>query len=417
MKWCKKEDSWRIPVKSWCAEPEEEAMKQAADLASHPASFHHVALMPDAHSGFGMPIGGVLALKGAVCVNAVGVDIGCGMCAVKTNVPSAALADMRLRRKFQEALKRLVPVGEGRCHKESQAWEGFEEFIEQEGFVPEDIGGGWPLELDRRNLGTLGGGNHFMEMQTDESGTVWLMIHSGSRNMGHRIATYYHERAKRLCAAFHSRLPNEDLAFLPVCPGTKYEDPYFSVGNAYVRHMNFALRYARESRRRMMDAMFGCLHSACDEISVGCEEVFRHDIHHNYAAIENHFGENVWVHRKGATSAALGEIGIIPGSMGTASYIVEGLGNPESFCSCSHGSGRKMSRTAACNTLTVEQCDEAMQGIVCERWGKVRRGSAAGKPDLSEAPGAYKDIEEVILAEDDLVRPVTRLTPLACLKG
>lgn len=415
-----KEDSWRLPVKSWCAELEDAARQQAANLASHPAAFHHVALMPDAHSGYGMPIGGVLALKNAVCPNAVGVDIGCGMVALRTNVPAEALADMSVRRRFQEAVKARIPVGEGRAHKAEQKWDGFERFIDEEGWAPEDIGGGWPLEIDRKNLGTLGGGNHFIELQQDCDSAehlVWLMIHSGSRNLGHRIATYYHNRAVDMCERLHSQLPDKDLAFLPVDPGKDECSPVCSPGNAYIRHMAFALEYARESRRRMMDAAFECLCDTCSQLGVSCEEQFRHDIHHNYAAIENHFGENVWIHRKGATSARAGETGIIPGSMGTASYIVEGLGNPESFCSCSHGSGRRMSRSAACQLLTVEQCNEDMKGIVCERWGKMRRGKSAGMYDLSEAPRAYKDIEAVITAESDLVKPTVRLTPLACLKG
>ena len=417
MEWVAKEAGWRIPVKSWCRELEKEALEQAKNLASHPAAFHHVALMPDAHKGYGMPIGGVLALKDAVCPNAVGVDIGCGMVAVKTDVPAAALADMPLRRHFQELVKGRIPVGEGHAHAEEQKWDGFEAFIDQEGWAPEDIGGGWPLSIDRKNLGTLGGGNHFIELQkSDDDGTCWLMIHSGSRNLGSRIAKYYHERAKDLCTRYYTNLPDADLAFLPVGDG-KIRSDVTCVGDAYVRHMKFALSYARESRRRMMDAMFECLQEVCSEIGVPCSAVWRHDIHHNYATIESHFGENVWIHRKGATSARLGERGIIPGSMGTASYIVEGLGNPDSFCSCSHGSGRRMSRTAACQSLTVEECDKAMSGIVCERWGKVRHGNAAGMYDLSEAPGAYKDIETVIAAESDLVRPLVRLTPLASLKG
>jgi tRNA-splicing ligase RtcB len=181
--------------------------------------------------------------------------------------------------------------------------------------------------------------------------------------------------------------------------------------------MNFALAYAQENRRGMMDAAFQSLNEVCEGLGIPCEELWRYDIHHNYAALENHFGENVYVHRKGATSAKKGETGIIPGSMGTHSYIVEGLGNPESFMSCSHGAGRKMSRTAASERLTKEECDKAMEGIVCDRWSTMRRGKSAGKLDLSEAPGAYKDIEEVIANESDLVKPFVRLTPLAVLKG
>ena len=181
--------------------------------------------------------------------------------------------------------------------------------------------------------------------------------------------------------------------------------------------MKFAMDYAQENRKGMMDVALESLKIVCDRLGIPCEEVWQYDIHHNYAALENHFGENVWVHRKGATSAKKDEIGIIPGSMGTSSYIVKGLGNPESFMSCSHGAGRKMSRSAASQTLTEEECNKAMEGIVCERWSRVRHGFRKGQLDLSEAPGAYKDIEEVIANEADLVKPIVRLTPLAVLKG
>ena len=280
----------------------------------------------------------------------------------------------------------------------------------------------WPSKLDRMNLGTLGGGNHFIELQksvplgdgggvgthrptSDGDGRIWLMIHSGSRNLGKRIEEHYHKIASRLCARFRVPLADPDLAFLPI----EEKDGHF-----YFTDMLFALRYAKENRRRMMEAMKETL----AEFVPGVNFVRTIDIHHNYAAFEEHFGEKVCVHRKGATSAKLDEIGIIPGSMGTASYIVRGLGNPDSFMSCSHGAGRRMSRIAASTTLTVEECDKAMDGIVCERWHKYKGfGKAKGRLDLSEAPQAYKDIEDVIASEPDLVEPLVRLVPLASLKG
>lgn len=402
----------RIPVKIWAKNLEEGARKQAINLANMPCAFHHVSLMPDAHQGYGMPIGGVLALKNAVCPNAVGVDIGCGMIAIRTDVKAEALKEMSVRRKFQQLAKSRIPVGEGHAHKDLQEWKGFDEYAAEIDADPCHID--WVSDTDRRNLGTLGGGNHFIELQQDDSSDhfVWLMIHSGSRNLGKRIADHYNKIAFDLCTKFFVNLPDKDLAFLPTSTPE---------GESYIRAMNFALKYARESRKRMMDAAFACLAQVCGELGVSCNEVFRHDIHHNYAVMENHFGENVWIHRKGATSAKLGEVGIIPGSMGTASYIVTGRGSEESFCSCSHGSGRKMSRTDACYRLTVEECDKAMEGIVCDRWSKARlRGKkheGADLYDLSEAPGAYKDIEEVIRAEEDLVDTEVRLTPLAVLKG
>ena len=318
---------------------------------------------------------------------------------------------MSFRRAFQEKLKERIPVGEGESHRVTQDWEGFEEYTAHNGMRSSL----WPSKLDRMNLGTLGGGNHFIELQKstalDGSGDpeggakVWLMIHSGSRNLGKRIEEHYHRIAVRMCERFHTPLPDKDLAFLPI------DEP---TGHDYFTDMLFALRYAKENRRRMMEVMKTTL----AEFVPGANFVRTIDIHHNYAAFEEHFGEKVCVHRKGATSAKLDEIGIIPGSMGTASYIVRGLGNPDSFMSCSHGAGRRMSRIAASTTLTVEECDKAMDGIVCERWHKYKGfGKAKGRLDLSEAPQAYKDIEDVIASELDLVEPLVRLLPLASLKG
>ena len=412
MKWVKFEDGYAIPVKSWCANCEEGAVQQAVNLAHHPALFHHVALMPDAHLGYGMPIGGVVAADNAVIPAAVGVDIGCGMIATETDIPAERFAEMSFRRAFQEKLKTRIPVGEGVSHTTTQDWEGFEDYTANNG-MRSNL---WPSKLDRMNLGTLGGGNPFIELPKTTAlegagdpvggAKVWLMIHSGSRNLGKRIEEHYHRIANRLCTRFHVPLADPDLAFLPIAEPD---------GHAYYTDMLFALRYARENRRRMMEAMKENVAEFAPEVNF----IRTIDVHHNYAACEEHFGQKVFVHRKGATSAKLDEIGIIPGSMGTASYIVRGLGNPDSFESCSHGAGRRMSRVAASSTLTVEECDKAMDGIVCERWHKYTGFSrkAKGKFDLSEAPQAYKDIETVIDAERDLVEPLARLVPLASLKG
>ncbi len=412
MKWEKFEDGYAIPVKSWCENCEDGAVKQAVNLAHHPALFHHVALMPDAHLGYGMPIGGVVAADNAVIPAAVGVDIGCGMIATETDIPAERFTEMSFRRAFQEKLKARIPVGEGVSYNETQNWEGFEAYTGNNG-MRSNL---WPSRLDRMNLGTLGGGNHFIELQKTTSldgagdpnggAKVWLMIHSGSRNLGKRIEEHYHRIANRLCTHFHVPLADPDLAFLPIAEPD---------GHSYYTDMLFALRYARENRRRMMEAMKETVAEFAPEVNF----IRTIDVHHNYAACEEHFGQKVFVHRKGATSAKLDEIGIIPGSMGTASYIVRGLGNPDSFESCSHGAGRRMSRVAASSTLTVEECDKAMEGIVCERWHKYTGFSrkAKGKFDLSEAPQAYKDIETVIDAERDLVEPLVRLVPLASLKG
>ena len=394
------EQGLRIPIKSWCEDTEPGAMVQAENLAKHPVLAHHVALMPDCHQGYGMPIGGVIAAKDAIIPAAVGVDIGCGMIAVETDVPAERLAEMRFRRAIQEKLKERIPVGEGTSHKEQQEWDGFESYLDHNGQVAD-----FANALDRKNLGTLGGGNHFLEIQKSDSGFVWLMIHSGSRNLGKRIEEFYHRKASTLNERYHVELPDPDLAFLPI----KEQE-----GHDYYHDMLFALRYAFENRQRMMKVLKETFVEFVPETKF-LREV---NIHHNYAAFEEHFGETLCIHRKGATSAKLDEIGIIPGSMGTASYIVRGLGNPESFMSCSHGAGRRMSRIAACRDLTVEECDAAMSGIVCERWQPYRKfGKNKGYLDLSEAPQAYKAIDEVITAESDLVEPLVRLTPLAVLKG
>ncbi|MBQ7402261.1 MAG: RtcB family protein [Lentisphaeria bacterium] len=398
MQWATSENV-RIPIKSWCANVEAEAMEQARNLACHPALRSHVALMPDCHVGYGMPIGGVVGARNAVLPSAVGVDIGCGMVAVETDIPVERMMDMRFRREIQNVLKSRIPVGDGVAHKSAQEWDGFEAYLDSEHAVPEFV-----AAIDRRNLGTLGGGNHFIELQKSDNGFVWMMIHSGSRNLGKRVHDLYYEQALTLCERYYAPIRDKQLAFLPL------EE---EGGQGYLRDMQFALEYARENRRRMMAAFKETIAEFVPEVNF-IREV---NIHHNYAAKEEHFGEELYIHRKGATSAKLDEIGIIPGSMGTASYIVRGLGNPQSFQSCSHGAGRRLSRNVASATLTVNECDAAMEGIVCERWSKVNHGKHKGTVDLSEAPQAYKDIEDVISSELDLIEPLVRLTPLAVLKG
>ena len=403
MRWMKHENNQRIPILSWCESVEGSAMAQAENLARHPAIEHHVALMPDCHTGIGMPIGGVIAVKDAVIPSAVGVDIGCGMVAVETDIQAERFAEMPFRRAFHEALKKRIPAGEGVSHRTEQAWDGFTRYLDSGG------AGQWVNALDRKNLGTLGGGNHFVELQRSDTGFIWIMIHSGSRNLGNRIERHYQEKAQHLNRQSCISLPDEHLAFLPI------ELPE---GRDYVRDMSFALRYAKENRARMMAQAKETVALFVPEARF-LQEI---NIHHNYAAEERHFGEDYWIHRKGATSAKDGELGIIPGSMGTASYIVRGLGNRDSFMSCSHGAGRCMSRTKACQTLTAEACDAALKGIVYDRWKQGKPfGKRTNKPhgalDLSEAPQAYKPIDDVIDSERDLIEPLVRLLPLAVLKG
>lgn len=401
MKWVKKEEHYRVPLKSWCDDMETEAMKQAEDLVKHPSVFKHVALMPDCHPGYGMPIGGVIACKDDIIPNAVGVDIGCGMGAVRTSVPVSA-TDRKQLRDVVTKIRELIPCGEGKSHRSNQSWEQMTETMED--FKGRDWYSGHVKDLAGKNLGTLGGGNHFIEVQAGDDNMVWLMIHSGSRHLGNIIAKHYNKVALNLNTRWNSLIPSKDLAFLPV---TSQE------GKDYIHDMNFALTYARENRRQIMDRFM----TAFTSVFKGAAFDKPVNIHHNYAAIENHFGHNVWVHRKGATSARTNETGIIPGSMGTPSYIVQGLGNPESFMSCSHGAGRVMGRKEASRSLTPAECDKAMGDVVFERWNKIRRGKGQGEYDLGEAPQAYKNIEDVIQSELDLIRPVVKLYPLAVVKG
>ena len=392
---------FRVPIKSWCDEIEDGALQQAADLAKHPSVFHHVSLMPDCHQGYGMPIGGVVACENTLIPNAVGVDIGCGMGAAKSNITVDCVSQKKLCR-IVTRVKELIPCGEGKAHKKAQNWRDFSADIRH------DTGKGWLTDhvrdLVHRNLGTLGGGNHFIEIQTDEAGFVWLMIHTGSRHLGNMIARFYNETAIKLNHRQHREIPNQDLAYLP-SDSTE--------GKNYVRDMNFALQYATENRRRIMDRF----QSAFKSVFTHSDFENAINIHHNYAALERHYGKEVWVHRKGATSAKKGEIGIIPGSMGAPSYIVQGLGNRDSFLSCSHGAGRKMGRRHASRALTVKECTLAMEGIVFDGWKRTRRGKDKGKYDLGEAPQAYKNIDAVINFQKDLVKPLVRLKPLAVIKG
>ena len=386
------------PIKSWCEGIEETALKQAKNLANHPCTFKHVAVMPDCHPGYGMPIGGVVAFENAVCPNAVGADIGCGMVAVRTGYHAKNLTPEIILEILLQ-VKRDVPVGFDH-HKEDVIWDGFDyapdiPIIQQE------------LNSARRQLGTLGGGNHFIEIQAAGDQRVWLMIHAGSRNFGFKIAKEYIRKAEKLCEMWHSELPpgegEDNLAFLPI--GSREAKDYITA-------MISALAFAERNRVIIMGAFKNAVSSKLGPL-MGREWEKPINIHHNFAAMENHFGKNVWVHRKGATSAREGQLGIIPGSMGTPSYIVRGKGNPESFMSCSHGAGRVGGRKEFTRTHTVEECDADMKGIVFLGWSKDRKGN----PDLSEAPKAYKDIESVIEAQADLVEIVAKLHPLGVLKA
>ena len=381
------------PVKIWTDNVEESAMRQIENLTTLPFLFHHLAIMPDVHAGMGMPIGGVLACNDAVIPNAVGVDIGCGMCAVKTSWKLENITPEVLRKKIMRGIRKRIPLGMDH-HKEPQ----------DEAYLPTGHDIDKTVIVKQRHIsitkevGTLGGGNHFIELQKDEEGTLWIMIHSGSRNLGARVGEHYNKIARDLNEKWHSVVkPELRLSFLP--RGTKEFEMYWN-------EMRFCIDFAFCNRRLMMQRIEEVIADALP----GIEFEPMINIAHNYAAFEHHYGEDVIVHRKGATLAREGIVGIIPGSQGTASYIVEGLGNPESFCSCSHGAGRVMSRTAAIKTL-----DMAAEVAQLEAKGIVH--AIRCQDDMQEASGAYKDIETVIKNELDLVKIKTRLLPIAVIKG
>jgi tRNA-splicing ligase RtcB len=378
----------KLPIKMWLEDIEEGAMEQLRNLANLPFAFKHIAVMPDSHQGYGMPIGGVLATQGVIIPNAVGVDIGCGMCAVRTSLEGI---DREILKKIVWGIKALIPVG-FEHHKTPQ----------NEIYMPDkrfELGPVCQREYHSAltQIGTLGGGNHFIEVQKGSDGAVWVMVHSGSRNLGKQVADHYNRIAIRLNEKMHSSVPAaHELAFL-------LEDS--DEGRAYIREMNYCVEFAFQNRKLMIERIADCFlkYTRCF-----FEPMI--NIAHNYARKENHFGRDVWVHRKGATSAKKGEAGIVPGSQGTKSYIVRGKGSPESFESCSHGAGRKMGRKQAQRSLDLKKEIEKMdsQGIIHD----IRSVRS-----LDEAPGAYKDISEVMKQQSDLIDIEVELSPLAVIKG
>lgn len=381
----KKDD--RLPIKIWTEYAEDGAMEQINNIAKLPFAFRHIAIMPDVHQGYGMPIGGVLATKNYIIPNAVGVDIGCGMRAVKTNMFHI---NPDYLKKAMQKIREEIPLG--RNHNDFSNINDMPELKYDMEIINKEYNNA------SRQIGTLGGGNHFIEIQRGKDGFIWVMIHSGSRNLGYKVAQYYNKIAKELNEEWKSVVPRSwDLAFLPFGSDEGY---------SYIKEMNYCVGFAKANRKLMMSKIKNII-----DTELGTAEWEEDiDIAHNYVRLENHFKENVWVHRKGATSAKLGEIGIIPGSMGTKSYIVEGLGNPESFTSCSHGAGRKLSRSKAREKLDLEEQKKILdeQGII----HGIRNIS-----DLDEAPSAYKNIKTVMENQKDLVKIVEELSPIAVIKG
>ncbi|HFC91426.1 MAG TPA: RtcB family protein [Leucothrix mucor] len=394
-----------FPVKSWTRDVpfDDNAKQQLRNIAKMPFIHKWVAAMPDVHLGKGATIGSVIPTTGAIIPAAVGVDLGCGMMAVKTSLRADQLPDdlASLRSRIERAVPHGRSIGRGKRDKGS--W----------GQEPKDVLKAWKPLADAfsimcdkypflkqtnniRHLGTLGGGNHFIEICLDESDDVWVMLHSGSRGVGNRIGSYFIQQAKKDMERYFIQLPDKDLAYIPEGSAMFRE---------YTLSVAWAQDFARINREVMMARVIGALK---DEMSIPfTTEAEVVNCHHNYISRENHFDKNVWVTRKGAVSARQGEMGIIPGSMGAKSFIVRGLGNADSFCSCSHGAGRVMSRTKAKQLVTLDEHKKAVAGVECRIDMSI----------IDETPSAYKPIEKVMQAQKDLVEVVHTLKQVVCVKG
>ena len=372
-----------IPIKLWTDDIDAVALTQAKDIANLPYAFKWIAIMPDVHPGFGMPIGGVLATTKIIVPNAVGVDIGCGMETVKTNIKEI---DTDTLKKIMKDFRAAIPVGY-KHHTSPQEWNGFNDAPNVDILQRE-------LKSAQYQIGTLGGGNHFLEILKDKDGFIWLMVHSGSRNFGFKTANFYNNLAIKLSSQAENKVPNRDLCYLSLDS---------SKGQDYQSAMNYCMNFAQANRdlmiKRMKEVFFDYTKA---EYELPINSI------HNFASIETHYGQEVVVHRKGATLAAEGCLGVIPGSMGTPSYIVQGLGNPESFNSSAHGAGRKLGRNQAIRSLDLLAEQAKMPNVL---------GSPRNKSDLQEAPGAYKDIHKVMKEQSDLVMPKLSLDPIAVIIG
>ena len=381
------------PVKIWASDLEAEAEAQVRNVAGMPFIFKHVAVMPDAHAGKGSTVGTVIATEGTLIPAAIGVDIGCGMCAVqlpfKIDVFGDRLAALR------SSIERSVPVGH---HENREVNDRVQAAMLSLGKVSE-VGKKWTdMGKASRQIGSLGGGNHFIEICQDQDNNAWVLLHSGSRNVGKCLAEIHIDKAKGLMKQYFIDLPHEDLAYL--VQGT----PEFEF---YMKDLLWAQDYAKFNRDEMMKRILKDISHHVWKTDKGEDAMtkFRVDCHHNFAAMENHFGKNVWVTRKGAVRAREGQWGIIPGSMGTRSYIVKGKGNADSFCSCSHGAGRRMSRTKANEMFTIKDVEEQTKGVECRKDAGI----------IDEIPASYKDIDVVMANQADLVEPVFTLKQILCI--
>lgn len=399
------------PIKIWLDDETsvgESCLEQAYNLSNLPFIHKWVSLMPDTHTGKGMPIGGVIAAEGVIIPNAVGVDIGCGMGYVGTNIKFSDIKDIStpngsIIQGIIGDVLRNVPVGFAH-HKTAQTSYTLDNAIEEIEKYDTDRELLGQIEAGYFQIGTLGGGNHFIELQVDDDGYIGIMVHSGSRNFGKQICDYFNNIAKELNAKWYTSVPAEyRLSFLPVD---------IDEGKRYINWMNLALGFAFENRSKMLFEVKAVLEKWIGKYTdLNIEYTDEINCHHNYASIEHHYSKDVWVHRKGATRAREGDIAVIPGAMGSYSYIVSGKGNPESFCSSSHGAGRRFSRKSAMQNFTTEEVmsDLKVQGVTL---GKHKKSDVA-----EESRFAYKDIEQVMANQIDLVTPIKRLKTIGVVKG
>jgi tRNA-splicing ligase RtcB len=386
----------RVPVKVYTGEVEAAARQQLVNISALPIVHHHVAAMPDVHLGIGATVGSVIPTVKAIIPAAVGVDIGCGMMAARLSLTANDFAEKELHKVFS-AIERDVPVGfdqhrEARTRAVQPFRRGLKKILEKHPGIQKRVGkhSSWAHQM-----GSLGGGNHFIELCLDEEGRAWVMLHSGSRGIGNAIGTYFIELAKKDFQGHQAQLPDKDLAYF--AEGARHFDDY-------VEAVGWAQDYAAANRAEMMDIVLDALrrHLPSFEVTGGAV-----NCHHNYVERETHYGERVWLTRKGAIRARTGELGIIPGSMGARSYIVRGRGAAESFHSCAHGAGRRMSRNAAQKKFSIEDLKAQTSGVICRK----------DKGVLDEIPGAYKDIDEVMANQSDLVEVVHTLKQVLCVKG
>ncbi len=387
-----------VPVKIWTDDVDDRSMEQLGNIAKLPFIHHHIAAMPDVHLGLGATIGSVIATHKAIIPAAVGVDIGCGMVAARLSITANDLDEKSLKKVFDQ-ITRDVPVGRAQ-HADNRvlvdAVKPFEPGLKRlTDRHPELLKSFGKFSKWINQMGSLGGGNHFIEVCLDEADQVWVMLHSGSRGIGNAIADHFIKLARKDMERWMINLPDRDLAYFP--EGTEHFDDY-------VEAVHWAQEYAMQNRQCMLDLVLSALARHLPAFEVTTEAV---NCHHNYVAHEHHYGANVWVTRKGAIRAREGDLGIVPGSMGAKSYIVRGKGNPESFNSSAHGAGRKMSRTAAEKAFNETDLANQTVGVICRK----------DKGVIDEIPGAYKDIDQVMANQNDLTEILHTLKQVVCVKG